>query len=241
MHEEKLQLQKQLEKELLALKVHSEEEKQMTSNTEQKVVEMQRTIDTLAGQNQELILNHEVTVNQFTSKIKELEKEQDYIKELGEALKKSAEKMGQSSDQNEKVQSDNDQQARGRGFQRQPNTNQRKQQHWQNNAASRHQQDHAEKQRLHQEIQSLKSLTTRLQQENKQLKDSLQIQEQQTTTALDKKELDKKTEECMGWERKHNILTCTLQDLRKDQAGAVVKRTVDQACLSEQSVLELNV
>ncbi|KAK7945534.1 hypothetical protein WMY93_001262 [Mugilogobius chulae] len=189
--EEYVQLQKQLEKEQLAAKVLSEEEKQkITSNTfvhEQKVVEMQRTIDTLTGQNQELILSHEVTVNQFTSKIKELE----------EALKKSTEKMGQAA-QNEKVHM--------------TMTNKREAE------------DHAEKQRLHQEMECLKSLTTRLQQENKQLKDSLQIQEQQTTNGSRQGQLKKKSRRTSG----------------RNQAGAVVKRTVDQACQSEQSVLELN-
>ncbi|KAK7945047.1 hypothetical protein WMY93_000775 [Mugilogobius chulae] len=103
----------------------------------------------------------------------------------------------------------------------------------QTNAASCPQQDQAEKQKLAEEVQTLKALTKRLQEENKKLKESQLIQEEPTTTNASRqgqfkkeqqkynnllKELNKKEEETKDLKRENNILKMKNQDLRKNVA-----------------------
>ncbi|KAK7898887.1 hypothetical protein WMY93_019740 [Mugilogobius chulae] len=139
----------------------------------------------------------------------------------------------------------------------------------QTNAASCPQQDQAEKQKLAEEVQTLKALTKRLQEENKKLKESQLIQEEPSTTNASRqgqfkkdqqkynnllKELNKKEEETKDLRRENNILKMKNQDLRKERGQTenteeeVVNRTVDQACkcegleefgLSHQQIQEL--
>ncbi|KAK7909727.1 hypothetical protein WMY93_014411 [Mugilogobius chulae] len=122
------------------------------------------------------------------------------------------------------------------------------------NAASCPQQDQVEKQKLAEEVQTLKALTKRLQEENKKLKESQRIQEQPSTTNASRqgqfkkdqqkydnllKELNKKEEETKDLKRENNILKMKNQDLRKERSQTenteeeVVNRTVDQACKCE--------
>ncbi|KAK7898925.1 hypothetical protein WMY93_019778 [Mugilogobius chulae] len=120
-------------------------------------------------------------------------------------------------------------------------------------AASCPQQDQAEKQKLAEEVQTLKALTKRLQEENKKLKESQLIQEEPSTTNASRqgqlkkeqqkynnllKELNKKEEETKDLRRENNILKMKNQDLRKERGQTenteeVVNRTVDQACQCE--------
>ncbi|KAK7898881.1 hypothetical protein WMY93_019734 [Mugilogobius chulae] len=123
----------------------------------------------------------------------------------------------------------------------------------QTNAASCPQQDQAEKLKLAEEVQTLKALTKRLQEENKKLKESQLIQEEPSTTNASRqgqfkkdqqknnnllKELNKKEEETKDLRRENNILKMKNQDLRKERGQTenteeVVNRTVDQACKCE--------
>ncbi|KAK7909882.1 hypothetical protein WMY93_014566 [Mugilogobius chulae] len=122
------------------------------------------------------------------------------------------------------------------------------------NAASCPQQDQAEKQKLAEEVQTLKALTKRLQEENKKLKESQRVQEQPSTTNASRqgqfkkdqqkydnllKELNKKEEETKDLKRENNILKMKNQDLRKERSQTenteeeVVDSTVNHACKCE--------
>ncbi|KAK7881122.1 hypothetical protein WMY93_029531 [Mugilogobius chulae] len=121
--------------------------------------------------------------------------------------------------QNERIQSNNGRQGffrknNRRGFQEQPNWNQRQQQSTNVVPRSQLDQSRTEIQKLTQEIQSLKSLTKTLQEENKHLKGSQQTQELQATSKQGPykkenedllKELKKKEEECNTLTRKINV------------------------------------
>ncbi|KAK7925822.1 hypothetical protein WMY93_008132 [Mugilogobius chulae] len=109
----------------------------------------------------------------------------------------------------------------------------------------------------HQSLSKNDSSTIRaLQEQIRQLKESQLIQEQQTTNgcrqAQFKKErqrnkdllrdLNKKDEACKAWEKKYNLLTCTVQDLKRGLSGKgkkVADRTYDEICNCEENAQEL--